>query len=279
MKKVTLAKSAGFCFGVRRAIQLALDIAKSNKNVYMLGDIVHNPRVVGDIKRQGIKKLKKLSKRSSGTLIIRAHGAPKVLFAQAKALGYKIIDVTCPMVKEIQSIAKGYEAKGYTVIIFGDAEHDEVIGIKGNLKRKPIIISAESQIDKCRFAKLRKAVVVVQSTQNLEKITKLMRRIKRYVKNLVFFNTICRPTRKKQKEIKQLPLKNDVMIVIGARSSANTKRLYEISKAINPHTYWVNSKRAIKKEWFAHKSKIGISAGASTPDYIINEIRTYLERL
>jgi len=279
MKKITLAKNAGFCFGVRRAIQLAQETAINHTNAYILGDIVHNPHVVSEIKQSGIKKIAKLSKNNPGILIIRAHGAPERVYAQAKKNRYTIIDATCPMVKEIQFIAKKYESQGHTVIIIGDKKHAEVIGIKGHLKNRPLVIDGKGRIPAKKLKKVKTAVVVVQSTQNLENVKRIIKIIKKIVKDLIFFNTICQPTRQKQKEIRKLTRSQDVMIVIGAKSSANTKRLYEISKAINPHTYWVNSKKAIKKSWFTKKNKVGITAGASTPDYIIDEIKSFIQSL
>ncbi len=279
MKQITITKSAGFCFGVRRALRLAQETAKSHKNIYMLGDIVHNPRVVSDIKKIGIKKVGKLKAQSNGVLLIRAHGAPKSVFEKARKLGYKIIDATCPMVKEIHSIAKGYEKKNYTIIIIGDKKHDEVIGIKENLKNMPIILSSKKEIKAIKFSHIAKAAIVVQSTQNLEKVKDIVAELKKHIKKLIFRNTICQPTRLKQKEIQQLPASQDIMIIIGAKSSANTKRLYELSKKINPNTYWVNSKSQIRKSWFKNKVKVGIGAGASTPDYIIKEIESFIKSL
>ncbi len=277
MKKITITKSAGFCFGVLRALRLAQQTAKSHKNIYMLGDIVHNPRVVSDIKKIGIKKITKLKTQGNGVLLIRAHGAQKSVYDQAKKLGYKIIDATCPMVKEIHSIAKRYEEKNYTIIIIGDKKHDEVIGIKGNLKNKPIVLSNKKEIKRLQLSHIKKAAVVVQSTQNQEKVKDIVAELKKQIKKLIFRNTICQPTRLKQKEIQQLPSTQDIMIIIGAKSSANTKRLYELSKKINPNTYWVNSKSEIKKCWFKDKIKVGIGAGASTPDYIIKEIESFIK--
>ncbi len=279
MKKITITKSAGFCFGVRRALRLALQTAKTHKNIYMLGDIVHNPRVVSDIKKTGIRKINKLRPQSNGVLLIRAHGAQKSVYEEAAKLGYKIIDATCPMVKEIHSIAKGYEQKNHTIIIIGDKRHDEVIGIKGNLKNKPIILSSKREITKVKFSRIEKAAVVVQSTQNLEKVKEIVAELKKHIKKLIFSNTICQPTRLKQKEIQMLPASQDIMIIIGAKSSANTKRLYELSRKINPDTYWVNSKSQIRKSWFKDKVKVGIGAGASTPDYIIKEIESFIQSL
>ena len=278
MKKITITKSAGFCFGVLRALRLARQTAKAHKNIYMLGDIVHNPRVVSDIKKTGIKKINKLKPQGNGVLLIRAHGAPKSVYEKAEKLGYEIIDATCPMVKEIHSIAKDYERKNYMIIIIGDKKHDEVIGIKGNLKNKPIILSSSREIKELRSGHIKKAVVVAQSTQNEEKVKEIVSLLKKKISKLIFCNTICQPTRLKQKEIQQLPSTQDIMIIIGAKSSANTKRLYELSKKINPNTYWVNSRTEIRKSWFKDKLKVGIGAGASTPDYIIKEIESYIKK-
>ncbi|MCG2712951.1 MAG: 4-hydroxy-3-methylbut-2-enyl diphosphate reductase [Candidatus Omnitrophica bacterium] len=279
MKKITITKSAGFCSGVRRALRLAQQTARSYKNIYMLGDIVHNPRVVSNIKKTGIKKINKLKAQRNGVLLIRAHGAQKSVYEKAARLGYKIIDATCPMVKEIHSLAKGYEQKNYTIIIIGDKRHDEVIGIKGNLKNMPIIISGRKEIKGIKFEHVEKAAIVVQSTQNQDKVKDIVEQLKKHIKKLIFCDTICQPTRLKQKEIQLLPSSQDIMIIIGAKSSANTKRLYELSKKINPNTYWVNSKSQIKKNWFKDKVKVGIGAGASTPDYIIKEIEAFIKGL
>lgn len=278
MFKISVAKSAGFCFGVKRAIQLARDTARRHKKIFMLGDIVHNPRVVNDIKRMGIKKIRRLVKNGNRVLIIRAHGAPQNLYRQARKKHYKIIDATCPMVKEIQAIAKRYEKRGYRVIIIGDAAHEEVTGIKGNVRTTPVVISKTKDINARRLRGINRAVVVVQSTQNLEYINYVFDKLKKFIADIKFFNTICYPTRQKQKEIKSMPKTNDVMIVIGAKSSANTKRLFEISKSINPHAFWVNSKNQLRKDWFTNKPRIGITAGASTPDYIIEEIKNRIKK-
>ncbi|MBU1044448.1 MAG: 4-hydroxy-3-methylbut-2-enyl diphosphate reductase [Candidatus Omnitrophica bacterium] len=279
MKTITITKSAGFCFGVRRALQLAEQTASANKKVYMLGEIVHNPRVVSDIKKTGVIKINELRPQHKGILLIRAHGAPRETYKKAKKLGYTIIDATCPMVKEIHSIAREYEQKKFKIIIIGDKKHDEVIGIKGNLENEPIIIAKKKEITPKTFYRVSKAAVVVQSTQNIDKVLDIVEKLEKHIKKVVFCNTICLPTRLKQQEIQELPATQDMMIIIGAKSSANTKRLYELSKKINPNTYWVNSKTDIRKSWFKNKEKIGIGAGASTPEYIIKEIASYIRSI
>lgn len=277
--KVTLAKSAGFCFGVKRALSIALGAAGSNNKIYMLGDIVHNKTVVNQIQKSGVKNIKRLTAGGGKTLIIRAHGTPLETIKKAKKLGYKIIDATCPMVKEIHKIASRMEEKRYKIIVIGDKKHDEVRGIMGQLKYRAMVIDSYESIPFKAVKKIKKAAVVVQSTQNVEKAFKIINILKSHIKELKIFNTICNPTKKKQKEIKTLPLENDIMIIIGSKTSANTKRLYEISKSINKQTFWIQSKKNLQVKWFENVKKAGITAGASTPDSTTKDIVEYIKHL
>ncbi len=276
--KIHLAKSSGFCFGVRRALEIAFKKIESQDNAYMLGDIVHNEDVVREIKNAGIKKIKRLAKGKGRILLIRAHGAPAKTIEKARRLGYKIADATCPMVKEIHKIARDMEQRGYKIIVIGDKKHDEVQAICGQIKSKAIVIDRPGIPIKA-IQRIKKAAVVVQSTQNIEKVLEIIALLKQRIKELKFFNTICRPTRTKQKEIKRLSVENDAMIIIGSKSSANTRRLYELSKSLNRRTYWVQSKEGIRQQWFKEVKNAGVAAGASTPDTttkeVIKQIRKY----
>jgi 4-hydroxy-3-methylbut-2-enyl diphosphate reductase len=277
--KIHLAKSAGFCFGVRRAIQIAYNTAKANANAVMLGDIVHNENVVRQIHNAGIKNIKRLYNGKGKILLIRAHGEPYRILKKARHLGYKIVDATCPMVKEIHNIAKDYEQKGYTIVIIGDKKHDEVRGISGQLKNKAIIIEDIKDIPFKKFKTMKKAAVVVQSTQNVDKVTGIVSELRKYFGELKFFNTICNPTRKKQKEIKIMPLENDVMIIIGSKTSANTRRLYEISSSLNKRSFWIASTKEIRPAWFRGIQTVGVTAGASTPDSTTKEVIEYIKKI
>jgi len=277
--RINIAKSAGFCFGVKRALEIAIKTAKCGKKVYMLGDIVHNEDVVRQIEASGIKKIGKLNRTKSGALLIRAHGSSLGTFTKAASLGYKIIDATCPMVKEIHRIAKEMQKKGYKIIIIGDKEHDEVRGIAGQLKDKALVIDGIENIPLGKIKQFKKAAVVAQSTQNLNAVLKITDILKTHIPDLVFFNTICKPTRTKQDEVKNMPLENDVMIIIGSKKSANTKRLYEISRSLNKKSWWVNSKDEIKPAWFKGAKSTGITAGASTPESTIKDITSYISSL
>jgi len=275
--KVNLAKSAGFCFGVKRALSIAFATVKKGKRVEMLGDIVHNDDVVRQINRAGIKRIRALHCGKDKTLLIRAHGASLKTFEQAKRLGYDIVDATCPMVKEIHAIAKHLENEGRRVIIIGDKKHDEVLGIVGQLKRKAFVIDTKSPVPIDRIKPAQKAGVVVQSTQNIETAMKIVGVLEKYIKDLKFCNTICRPTQVKQSEIRKIPLCNDIVVVIGSRHSANTKRLYEIARSLNRRTYWVQSKKNIDPAWFKGVRSVGVTAGASTPDRVTADIAKYIK--
>ncbi len=278
--KVTVAKSAGFCFGVKRALKIALHTASCEKNVYMLGDIVHNEDVVKTISEAGIKKIAKLSAGKEKTLLIRAHGTSKETFKKAKKLGYKIVDATCLMVKEIHKIAIKKQKQNYKIIVIGDKKHDEVRGITGQLKKKALVVdSLKSLPSKATLKKYKKAAVVVQSTQNIEEVKKIIEKLKIHIQRLEFYNTICQPTSSKQQEAKTLSLNNDIMLIIGSRTSANTKRLYEISKSLNEKSYWIQSQKDIKKNWFSGIKSVGITAGASTPNTTTKEVVKKIKEL
>lgn len=278
MIKIDLAKSAGFCFGVKRAINLALATAAREKNVYTLGDIVHNESVARQLRRAGIKKIRQLTCGKNKIFLIRAHGISQGLYKKAQDLGYKIIDATCPMVKEIHHIARRMEAECRKIIVIGDKEHDEVKGIIGQIKGKAIVIDSPKNIPLGTIKNLQKACVVVQSTQNLETVSQIARILKKYIKNLRFFNTVCRPTRMKQEEIMMMPRAHDLMIIIGSKNSANTKRLYEIAKSLNKKSYWVSNKAQINRKWFKGARSVGITAGASTPDSVTQKIIQYIKQ-
>ena len=277
--KVNLARSAGFCFGVKRALDIAIQTAKKNKQVEMLGDIVHNEEVVKEITLAGIKKIKRLGKGKNKILLVRAHGTSSEILKKARKHGYAIIDATCPMVREIHKIAKENEKKGYQIIIIGDKKHDEVRGILGQLKKRALVVDDIKNIPLKILSNIRKAAVVVQSTQNLDKTLKMVRALEGVVRELKFFNTICKPTQTKPEEIKTLPLRNDIMIIVGSKTSANTKRLYEISKSLNKKSYWINSREDLNQVWFKNVKKVGVAAGASTPNYTTKDIIKHIKKI
>jgi 4-hydroxy-3-methylbut-2-enyl diphosphate reductase len=276
---ITVARYGGFCFGVRRAITLAMKTAAKNPEVCMLGDIVHNEDVIKQVEQAGIRRIKRLGKGGNKILLLSAHGTPTAVIEEARRRDYQIVDATCPMVKGIHNIARKMEHEGRAIIIVGDHDHDEVYGIIGQLRNRPIVIDRADTVPHHRLQKLKKAAVVVQSTQNAENVFKIIDTVKQDVPDLKFFNTICRPTRIRQAEMRTLPLENDVMIIIGSRTSANTQRLCEISHSLNSRTHCVESKRDLKPAWFKGARSVGVASGASTPDATIRDVVDYLRTL
>jgi 4-hydroxy-3-methylbut-2-enyl diphosphate reductase len=273
--KICRAKYSGFCFGVKRAIKIAKKEAKKSNNIYILGDIVHNEKVCREIENLGIRKVKSLKEIPHYSfLLIKAHGEPKITYQEAKKRKLKIIDATCPKVKEIHQKAKELEKKGYQVIIVGDKNHSETRGILGNIKNG---IAVE---DECDFKKIKlnkKIALLCQSTQNVEKVSKIASSLLKNCEEFVFFNTICPTSRARQREVEELSKKCQAVLVVGSKKSANTKRLYKKAKKINKNTFWISNSE-IKKERFLKFSSIGIIGGASTPYEDLEKIYKILKR-
>ncbi len=268
--KIFLAKDAGYCFGVRDAVNLAYDTAKRHGDVYMLGDIVHNENVVADLNKAGARVVKSLDEVPDGKpILFRAHGTLVETWDDAKSKDMNIIDATCPLVKEIHDEVLKLSKEGRKIIIIGDHGHDEVVGIASQVN-DAIVVSNEKEAIKLR--KMKRAGVVSQSTQTIENVQKIINIIMTKVYDLNFVNTICFPTKRNQDQIKDLAKECDVMIVIGSFTSANSKRLTMLAEEINKKSYQVTDADDINIEWFAGAKTVGLSAGASTPDNIINNV-------
>ena len=269
--EIHVANSAGFCFGVKRAVRMALDAAKTeNGPVYMLGDIVHNEHVVRELSEAGVQVIDSLEEIQTGTLLIRAHGAVPEIYETARKKGLKIIDATCSLVLEIHKIARQLQEEGYTIVIIGDHGHDEVVGIAGQVESAIIVSSPEEAMEK--IDKVTRIGIVVQSTQDIHNVQKIVCTLAGKCRELRFFDTICYTATNHQRDLRELPPKNDIMIIIGSYTSANTCRLTQISKELNPRTYQVESADNVMSEWFDGVNSVGVSAGASTPESIIEEV-------
>lgn len=275
--KINLAKSAGFCFGVERAIEIALDSAERYDNVLMLGDIVHNEHVVQKIHDTGIHVVKKLPDAPEGTLLLRAHGTIPEIYKKAREQGLNIVDATCPLVVDIHDTAKELEAGGYQLVIIGDHGHDEVVGIAGQISHEAIVVASLEEAKNLK--RIKRAGVVVQSTQDIDNVRVIVAELVMKCREMKFINTICGPTTRHQNEIRKMPQANDVMIIVGSKTSANTLRLTQISKTLNPRTYQVLSADDIDPAWFEGAETVGISAGASTPNWTINEVVKRIEEI
>jgi len=268
--KILLAKDAGYCFGVRDAVNLAYDTAKDHGEVYMLGTIVHNEKVVEDLSKSGTKVVDELVEvPSDKPILFRAHGTAPNVWDKANQKKLNIIDATCPLVTEIHDEIKKLEAEGRRTIIIGDHGHDEVVGIAAQVK-DPIILANVKEAKALR--KMKKAGVVSQSTQMIENVQEIINVLMQKVFDLRFVNTICFPTRRNHEQIKELATQCEVMIVIGSFTSANSKRLTQLALERNKRSYQVTCADDMEAFWFENCETVGISAGASTPDDIIRDV-------
>jgi (E)-4-hydroxy-3-methyl-but-2-enyl pyrophosphate reductase len=277
--KITVAKNAGFCFGVKRAYDLACVNSKNCGDIFILGKLVHNDDVCKDLYGRGIKEIKSLSDVKEGTVIFTAHGIGPGLYEKASQRGLKIIDTTCPKVMKAQRLARNNAKKGWQVIIFGDKNHKEVRGIKEWSKNKAKIVGSLKEIKKTRLNEKKNYCLISQTTQNVAEFKKIQNYLANKLPNFIYFNTICDSTDNRQDEIRKLAKGNDVVIVIGGRDSANSKRLHEIAKENNKNSFFIENAKQLKKNWLNGINKIAISAGASTPEWVISEtikkIRNY----
>ncbi len=278
-REIILARSAGQCFGVKRAFNIAMEAAESSDPVVMLGDIVHNEHVVKRIDSAGVKVVDDLEgSGGEGTLLVRAHGAAPDVYRRAEEEGLKLLDATCPLVHEIHQVAREMAADGYRLIVIGDHGHDEVIGIAGQVE-DAIVLAGPEEIEERLPKRLRKVGVVVQSTQNMENVQRILAELAPRVRELRYVDTICGPTKTHQRDIRTLPSEVDVMVIVGSFTSANTCRLTEISLEKNPRSHQVEDASGLEPEWFEKAATIGVTAGASTPDWIIDEVMDALEKL
>ena len=272
--KITIAKDAGYCFGVRDAVNLAYKTAEEYGEVYMLGDIVHNENVIHDLDKSGAKVVNHIDEvPKDKPILLRAHGTKKDIWVEANKRKMNVVDATCPLVHEIHNEVKKLAEDGRQIFVIGDHGHDEVIAIADQVSGT-IVIASEEEARKVK--KYKKAGVVSQSTQTIENVQEIINILMQKVFDLHFVNTICYPTKRNQEQIKTLAVESDVMLIIGSFTSANSKRLTLLSKLINKNTYQVTSAKNVKDEWFDNCKSVGISAGASTPDYLIEEVKEKL---
>ncbi|MFZ3136551.1 MAG: 4-hydroxy-3-methylbut-2-enyl diphosphate reductase [Thermodesulfovibrionales bacterium] len=264
------AKTAGFCFGVKRAIDIAFQIAmEKRKGIYTLGPIIHNPQVVDKLREKGIIPIENIkAKKDIRALIIRTHGIPLKLSKEISLKGYEIIDATCPFVKKAQYYAKLLSEEGYQVIILGEKNHPEVKSLMSYVIDNAIVIDGKTSLPKLRS----RVGIVVQTTQPLDALKKVLSEAIIHAKEIKVYNTICNSTALRLKETENMANKVDVMFVVGGKNSANTTQLTKLCKSLSVPTHHIETSSEIRKEWIEKANKIGITAGASTPKWIIKEV-------
>ena len=271
--KVIFAKNIGFCWGARRAIRITKNSLKNDeKPICFFGNLLHNERVVEKFKRGGIKFIKDLKEAKSGTLILPPHGFPPLPLKIKEKLAIR--DTTCPLVKKVHKMANDFHKDGWQVIIIGDKNHTETKGIKGHANNRTIVVENETQAK--RLPNFKKIGVVAQTTQSLKRFNRIVRILKNKTRKLSSSNTLCPEVSARQGELNSISKKADGILVIGSRSSANTKRLAELAKGLKKQVFWVNSLEELKKQNFKNVSVLGVVTGTSTPDWEIKKIRKWL---
>ena len=276
--EVIVAKSAGFCFGVKRAVDTVYNEIGSSENIYTYGPIIHNEEVVKDLESKGVRVIgenDKLSDYENGTVIIRSHGVGENVYKELEKCGHKIVDATCPFVKKIHNIVKEKSEEGYQVLVIGNRTHPEVVGITHWCdKNKPaIIIENRDEAEKFTINSAEKICIVSQTTFNLNKFNELVEILQKkgYYINVV--NTICNATEVRQTEAKRIAQDSDAVIVIGGLSSSNTQKLFEICRRECKNTQYIQTLNDLDVDSLHNVKRVGITAGASTPNNIIEEVQ------
>lgn len=268
--EIFVSNSAGYCYGVERALRYAIEAKEAtDESIFTLGPIIHNPQAVNALIEQGITPINDSSEIKEGVLVIRSHGIDPKVIKDADARGLKVIDATCPFVKKAQQRAAQLVGEGYQVYIIGEKNHPEVVSILAYTENKAKIIEDVNDIPKDVGSKVG---VVVQTTQSIKKLRSITSSLLKKAAEVKVYNTICDATNRRQEDTAKLARKVDLMLVIGGHNSANTARLTEICRAAGVQTFQIETAKDIDDAWFNNCKKIGITSGASTPDWLLNEV-------
>jgi len=283
--EIEVAKSAGFCFGVRRAVQMVEEQLALGKNVYTFGPIIHNEEVVEELAKKGVKifpetmEFDASNASNPGTIILRSHGVTKDVSDRLAAMGFEIIDATCPFVKKIHHIVEEQSRQGRKIIICGDSAHPEVVGIRGWAQNETFVVNCAEDINKLALKTDEKLCVVAQTTFNYKKFQELVEIFEKMYYDIIVMSTICNATEERQSETMQLAAKSEAMIVIGGRHSSNTKKLYDIACSKCKNTYYIQKLDDLDLSQFKSFRCVGITAGASTPNTIIKEVQKIMSEM
>ncbi len=273
--KISIAKSYGFCWGVRRAIDIAESIGDRENGVNVLGRLIHNPQEVERLNKIGIQIKENIGEISGKTVVITSHGVPDSTIENAKTKGFSVVDTTCPLVKSVHNITKNFDKKGYKTIINRDKNHIEVKGIGGNLSSYIVLKKAEELPEVNPDGNF---LLVSQTTMAIDEFNKVADELKKRLPNLKVVDTICAPTKERQSAAKELSQQVDIMLVVGGYMSSNTKKLAQVCSEFI-ETRHIERADELKGEWFAGKEHVGITAGASTPDYVVNSVAEKIREL
>lgn len=276
--RVIKAKTAGFCFGVKRAVDQVYELAgKKEGAVYTYGPIIHNEEVVNDLEKKGVQVLhtkEELAALEKGTVVIRSHGVAREIYEQIQGKRLELVDATCPFVKKIHRIVKREGENGREIVIIGNATHPEVEGIKGWCVSKVTVIGNEEEAQKYETNSDKGICIVSQTTFNYKKFNKLVEILSKKRYDILVLNTICNATQERQVEAMRIASQVDVMLVIGGKHSSNTQKLYDICRKECKNTYYIQTLGDFNPECISSVRSVGITAGASTPNNIIEEVHT-----
>lgn len=277
---VILAKTAGFCFGVDKAVNTVYEEIKNNDGtVYTYGPIIHNEIVVSELTRLGVRVInskEELDRIKKGTVIIRSHGVSRDIRKSLDREGIKVVDATCPFVAKIHRIVEKYSSEGYKVIIAGNREHPEVTGIKGWVNGECFIIDSAEELNNIVLEEGERAVLVAQTTYNYQKFKEFVEILRKMNYSIEVCNTVCSATEERQSEALSIAQKVDAMIVIGDKHSSNSRKLYDICRSECKRTYFIETIVDLEPQPFQLFSDVGITAGASTPKKLIEEVQNYV---
>ncbi len=290
--RITVDQNSGFCWGVVRTIDIAEQELQDAKKLYSLGDIIHNPVEIDRLGKQGLETITyaELESIKDAKVLIRAHGEPPETFRRAKELGIELIDATCPVVTKVQERIRKFYDKGYQVVIFGKKDHAEVIGLVGHTNGTAIVIKALEEVNKLDVTK--KTVLFSQTTMDKATFYALRDEIKSRIKaefevgsfeqmaiDFHAKDTICGQVSGRDKKLREFAHANDVVIFVAGRKSSNGKVLYEIAKSENPKTYFIEDEKEIQAEWLNGADNVGISGATSTPQWLMDRVKTSIEEM
>ena len=272
--KVVLADRTGFCFGVRRAVSMAQSAIKNNGKIYSLGSIIHNAQVVEDLERKGLKVIKDLASAKRGeAIVISSHGISPKIAGKIRRKGLKIIDTTCPFVLNAQRIANGLARDGYSAIIVGDANHPEVKALIDFAPKGAKVVKDRAEAAALDLGRSTRISVLSQTTQSSENFLDVVKTIlQKRPKELKVCNTICNDAEERQRLARELASKVGLMLVVGGRHSANTRRLYEVCRKTLKNTHLIETGKELERAWFRSVGSVGITSGASTPDRAVQQV-------
>lgn len=273
--KVIVADQAGVCFGVKRALDLVLSEAENDGDLATLGPLIHNPQVVQSLEQKGVRVVRSVEEASSGAIVMPSHGVPREIVRRAERIGLRVIDATCPFVANVHRRVEALASEGYLVVVVGDAGHSEVKAIRSAAGENAIVISTPEEVNAHNW-KAKRVGIVSQTTQTPERFGEIVGKIAARAKEVIAHNTICYATHDRQTAARELAPQVDAVFVVGGRNSANTNRLTEICSESGVPTYHIETADEIDPKWVDGMSVVGLTAGASTPEWIIEDVKKHL---